>query len=391
MLNRLNTMAIILAFCRSTLFRHRPSNIFLKTPSAWWKAFLVPVKTHLITHLLTNALSNGEKSLVISKSADGLKEIQHNLSLLGIDQFNFLLKDQLSDQGLMFELLRAAAETGPVPVNHNPEYFRIVMGKAQREERKLATAFKGIQTPVFEGANWTETVGLFLQSNRGEGKELLSTQLNATDYTYAPGEYEEMERAIEKCKTLYQGIKTLRHPLRNLSAGIFVHKPKDEALTFVEEHLEKFISKGEQLHARFINKVNEYSDALSNHYEDYYFELSGKLAPLMDKLDDYTSQYGASFDESGDSALKLYGFFSEKHKNILEARDEVATSYKSLLQSFEKNNYLDFQFADTRDGRNIPAVKSNLKEFESVLKQWRNDLPNIVQEEVSRMSQKNGS
>lgn len=345
-------------------------------------------KTYLITHLLTNALSNGEKSLVISKSADGLKEIQHHLSQLGIDQFNFLLKDQLSDQGLMFELLRAAAETGPVPVNHNPEYFRIVMGKTQREERKLSTAYKGVHTPVFNNENWTETVGLFMQSNRVEGKELLSTQLNTPDFTYEYGEYQTLERAIEVCHRLYQEVKTLRHPLRNLNAGIFVHKSKEEALEFVQDQLRHYIGKGEKLHARFINKVNSYADALSNHYEDYYSELSGKLAPLQDKLDDYNSQYGARFEESGDGTLKLYGLFSEKHKNILEAREDVATSYISLLRSYEKNNYLDYQFTGSREGKNIPDVKQNLLAFDKELRAWRDNLPNIVQEEVARMSQK---
>lgn len=345
-------------------------------------------KTHLITHLLTNALSNGEKSLVISKSADGLKEIQHNLSQLGINQFNFLLKDQLSDQGLMFELLRAAAETGPVPVNHNPEYFRIIMGKAQRVERKLATAYKGLNSPVFDTANWTETVGMFLASNRVEGKELLSTQLNAQDFSYQFSEFQEFQQAIETCNELYQGVKTLRHPLRNLSAGIFVHQSKEEALRFIKDQLRHFIGKGEHLHARFIHKVNSYADALSDHYEDYYSELSGKLAPLVDKLDDYSSQYGASFEESGDGALKFYGLFSEKHKNIMEARAEIATAYERLLRSFGTNSYIDYQFSGAKDGRSIPDVKKNLKEFESVLRQWRDDLPNIVQEEVARMSQK---
>lgn len=345
-------------------------------------------KTHLLTHLLTNALSNGEKCLIISKSADGLKEIQHHLSQLGINQFNFLLKDQLSDQGLMFELLRAAAETGPVPVNHNPEYFRIVMGKTQREERKLANAYKSLRTLIFNKANWTETVGLYLASNRIVGKELLSTQLNAQDFSFDYPEFLDLQQAIETCHQLYQEVKTLRHPLRNLNAGIFVHQSKEEALRFIEDKLSHFIGKGEHLHARFIHKVNSYADALTNHYEDHYAELSDKLAPLVDKLEDYSSQYGASFEESGDGALKFYGFFSEKHKNIMEAREEVAAAYNSLLRSFEKNSYLDFQFSGTKEGRNIPEVKKNLKAFEVKLRQWRDELPNIVQEEVARMSQK---
>jgi hypothetical protein len=344
-------------------------------------------KTHLLTHLLTNALSNGARALVVSPNVEELKEVQNYLNRLGLESLNFLLKDPVHDKFLLLEVLKAAANTEPEPANHREDHFRIALDKAGREKVKLDANYRAVRRPVFGNENWTETVGRFLMSNRREGKEMLSSQLNAQEFTFSFDEYRQLCEAIEKSYPLYLKIGALNHPLANLHAGIFVHQNKDEGLSFVNEQLETMHDKATRLHLRYIQKANAYSEKLTSHYENYYEQLAARLAHIEELLADYGARYGDDF-RKGSGAQRLYGLFSDHYRKIAEARTEVIEAYRQLIRTFKRSNYFDHQFYSTRDGKHVAKVQENLKGFSRALETWREQLPDLVQEEIRRLNHK---
>lgn len=345
-------------------------------------------KTRLLAHLLTNALSNGARCLVVSENLGALRQAQDHLSRLGLSQLSFLLQDGHSDKSVLLDLLRAIANSDSLPPSFQATEFRAALDKCNRLKAKLDETYRSVRRSIFGPHNWTQTVGRFLRSNRIEGKELLSSQLNPQDFTFDYEEFLKLNDQIKTSHPLYAKVNTLKHPLSDLHPTVFTKKDKTASLAFIESQLKTFTDKANRLHHRYISKINFYTDRLQEHYEQQHEELASRLERLKDKMADYSSRYGMDFDQAGAGALKLRGVFSSKIKSVLEARDQVAQDYLDLVTIFNRNPSFDFQFSTTSEGKNILKVSENLNRFARELQRWREKLPILVQEEVSRLSAK---
>jgi KaiC/GvpD/RAD55 family RecA-like ATPase len=345
-------------------------------------------KTHLLLHLLSNALLNNKSCLVLSESVPALKELQERLSEIGINQFQFLLRDQYQDNVLFQELLKAAIAEAP-EVAYDKDQLRIRLDKAERQKMRLDENFRTLNKNVFGAADWTEAVGLFLKSNRQEGKELLGSQLSNVDYNFTIDEFNQLKDAIETAHPLYEKINTLKHPLSNLHHGIFQDLDKETGHRFIDDHLGRFGEKAVRLQQRYINKLNAYTDALINHYDEVYRNQADELESLREKITDYANRHGKLFRESRRGALRFYSIFSAKHSAALEAKEEVARDYEALKKSHLDTKYFDFNFTVRSNEKEITKLEKELESFKYELESWRNHHATIIQEHVTRLSTKN--
>jgi hypothetical protein len=345
-------------------------------------------KTQTLVDLLINALSNGQKCLVVSERAPALKYTQNMLARTGLNQFHFLLDDALNDKQPMLELLRVAATGGDRHIPFSEEEFQQKKNKYLREKAKADAAYRAVKKTVFGDKNWTETVGLFLASNRIEGKELLASQLNGQDFEYAIEEYDRLKQGILNCQPLFFKIKTLSHPLSNLHHQVFEKYSSNEGLQFVRLQLKTFIEKTGDLQHRYINKIDAYAARLKAHYQQHFDELNNILGALKDKILGYGDSLGSDFSQAGSRAFSLSFLFSSKKKQVKKAQSEVSQLYKTLLKEYTSRQYFDFEFEPCKEGMNIPKTTANIRHFETALSQWKNQLDNLVQEEVMRLNSK---
>lgn len=346
-------------------------------------------KTHLLVNLLTNALSNGKRCLVIAENVGALQQVQKRLEQLGLLPYSFLLQEGVAEKPVLLNTLRAIANTEAPASGFDEAAFRIALDKCKRLKTKLDENYHNLRRDIFGPYNWTETVGLFLRSNRIEGKELLASHLHTQDFNFEYEEFLQLRESIRISQPLYQKINTLRHPLSNLNGAIFTKQSQTDGFQFVSHQLHTFLEKAQKLDHRFITKTNVYADRLNDQYEGTYGEFFNVLMRLKDQMADFSTKYGADFEQAGAGALKLRGVFSGKYKSVLEARDEVAVHYLALVKKLEQEKPFDFQFPPSAEGKNIQKVRQNLDLFERALLQWRDNFPTLVQDEVQRLTAKN--
>jgi len=345
-------------------------------------------KTLTLVNLLINALSNGQKCLIVSEQVPALRKIQDLLSKAGINQFNFLLKDALNDKAPLLELLRVAAAGSRRNIAHQAEDFSVKKNRFVREKDKLEANYKATKATVFGKYNWTETVGLFLSSNRQEGKELLSSQLNAAEFDFSYAEYEIFKNAILTSQPLYQKIKTLKHPLNNLNHAIFQKKTKEAGLVFIKKKLKRFLQSTSKLHHRYINKTDDYAAKLRDHYEQYFNQMEKQLTALQEKIADHSAQFGTDFIQRGTNWLSFGKLFSAKKKALAKAKEGVRRDYQKLLRSHLNRQYFEFQFAPCKEGTQLPKVLENLDAFSKALLHWHRRINAVAQEEILRLNSK---
>lgn len=369
-------------------FQEAAIEIFNKKGGVYVKGAAGTGKTHLLTHLITEALVNGKRCLVVSKSIPALKQIQDQLVGLGLEKLQFFLRDEVADKAVLLETLKIIAKGDAPLIGFDEAAFRRNLDKALRNTKKLDERFKALHKPVFGDNNWTETVGMYLAAMRREGKELLSNQLNAQDFSFDFEEFRMLKQAVEGCYPLFQKVNTLNHPLRNLNAGIFIHKQKADGLAFIKIKLEEFLEKAQRIQLAYIASINEYSDQLTDHYERYFSELLDLAEKGKDLIRDKVNEWGEAFLHAGRNSLKLRSVFSGRQKLMLNAVSEVEGAQEELLNAFKVNSYFDYTFPAVHERRQVGQIKKVFDAFEHQLREWRDGLSATIQEEIQRLSNK---
>ncbi len=342
-------------------------------------------KSHLLTHLVTNALANGKKTLVVAESLGALRQIQEQLYALGVGDYSFLLQDKVADLPVMGELLRGKQKPLKKDIPDIGQ-FKALEDRLSREQQKLDECYAALRREIFEAENWTQTVGLYLEANRQEGKELLHGQLNASDFRYSRNELEEVSRAIESCQRLFGKINALSHPLQSLNSGIFIHNSEEEGLAFIETQVASFLEKTNQQQHQYLTLRNQYAERLMDHYGSYYREVREQLEKVEDKIRDYQNRYDSDVLNSGKNTLKLYGLFAGKFREALTAKEDIAGEYRELVRRYKRSNYFEFSFP--AEQQRLEQLGNVLDDFNQQLDQWWTGLPDHLQEEMMRLSYK---
>lgn len=345
-------------------------------------------KGQTLLNLLFVALMQGKKCLVVSERAPALKKNQNILAKSGLHQLNFLLTDALNDRDQILELLRLAAKGVGKNIPLDKQDFLFKKNKFVRAKKALDDTYHSTNKKVFGNHNWTDTVGLFLQSNRKEGKELLASHLQRQDFTFMIEEHQALKKGVENCYPLFQKIKTLKHPLSNLNDRVFQQVSPEGGRAYVIEQLNIFLGKARQLHHRYIADVERYRNKLEGHYDSYISEINNNYKSVHGKILEYKDQLGDGFIDAGTSAFRIPFFYSKKKKKIIAAQNDVSKSYRLLKKTFEEKPYFEFTFSSAKDGMLIKEVVQNIESFNSAFDYWKNKLESIIQEDIIRLNSK---
>ena len=345
-------------------------------------------KSWLGLHTAINAILNGQHCLVVSKSAGALRQYQEQLIQHGLGRLAFLLRDNIQDKQLFLSLIKAAILAKAPGLDYQKRDYQFHIDKLERLKTKLDRAYRSTRKLVFRGHNWTNTVGLYLQSIQKEGRELLATQVNAADYDFTNEEFEQLRSAIVSCFELFQRTYTQRSALNKLNPGIYLRMEKNEASTFIEDKIVQLIEKGKRLQHWYINRIDTYSNLLANHYESYFEQLSTLIIQLEDDIADQYARYGVSFGESSSRTLNIRKYFSSEASTKADAQAKIFEQFEQLRNQFEASAYFDFDFLPEKEVRAVSGVQKQLEQFRKSLQEWRMRQREIVQDEVGRLSLK---
>lgn len=344
-------------------------------------------KTYTISNIIVNALSNGKKCLVVSHNIAALRRAQRFILEKGFGDLSFIVRDLAGDQLMLADMLRAAADN-KAKEKFNEDVFKTALNRVQRETRKLDDAWEGLHSPVFGEQSFVETVGRFLRANRAEGKELLQSQLNPSDFQFTKAEFDETVAAIRASEPLFRKFPTFGHPLARLNGSIFLDNESGAGLALTERQVKNLLDKATALHHRYISKTNEYAEALTDHYEQHYAELAALTKRVTNQLEDGVNRFGPDFEKPASTTEKLYGVFSDKYKSMVAQKEKIGQDFGELRKTYATRKYFDFDFPASLDVRNIRKINELTKDFEAALRLWRKRIPANVREDVRRLNSK---
>lgn len=344
-------------------------------------------KTYLASAIVMNALAHGKKCLVVSKSINALRRAQKFVVEKGFGDVSFVLRDIHSDHLMLTDMLRMASDNKN-KATYDEELFKTALNKTLREQRKLDDAWEELHNPLFGDQNFTDTVGRFLRANRIEGKDLLLSQLNPSDFAFNQTEFDGILAAIYASEPLFRRFPTLQHPLSRLKNFIFTDHNSEQGLGWTDNQVRRLLERATALHHRYISKTNDYGEALLDHYEQHYNELAALSKRIRDGLEDGVQRFGADFEKPASTAEKLYGVFSDRYKQILAGKEQIGVAFDELRKAYNLRKYFEFDFPPNFDNRNLKKIAEFTKDFEASLRLWRRRIPSVVRDDVRRLNGK---
>lgn len=344
-------------------------------------------KTETIAALATNLVANKKKVLIVSNKLNGLQTILNRSDKAGFGELTLMVSNPHAEKETLLEAIYQNSLGAKKMPQYEEEELQHILNKHARLGAKLDNAHRAFRKPVFDKAVWAEQVGAFFDNQLQEGKHLLNNHLDAQQYEFSKREYDDLKIKIEQAYDLYNDLNTLKHPLRVLNTRIFTDKTHSEASAFTFDTVDSILNDLAELYNKFVVYLENYSDELNHHFDEYYQDLKEKIDNVKADISDYSRQYGEDFNKRGflrELRMKAFSVFSKRLANVLKIKDEVRQSYNDIEGSYENRRYFAYLFPKSNSG-SFEKLNKNLDDFEATMKEWKISTPNIIQQEIERL------
>ena len=344
-------------------------------------------KKNILTDIIINALSQKQKVLVVCKNVQELIFIQNELVKLGLGHLSFLLKDIYADKELLFSTLRDALKNKTAQKKEVSD-FQVTL-KQWRRALNYSDAQHDVLTQSVLGTHKvTDIVGLFSESDKIASKSLLNS-LKPSDYEFTEKTHSETHAAIAIAQKLFPAVGSLKHPLVLLHPDVVLKHDLEDAKQFCEKNLENLIETLKEYQQPAVVFFTECSDQITAFYEKKSNILSEQLRHFKEDYSDFSFQHGADLETNNFlrlSGLHAAAIFSNKSKAVLEARAQLIKSYKALQSFFETDPIFQHTFLKNSEKNDPIKIIANVEGFEMQLKNWRKNLPSLVQDAMQRLN-----
>ena len=341
-----------------------------------------------IAHILVNNATAGLRTLVVSDRQVALEQVQQVLLRNSIQNLHYQLKGAEIDQLSLLQLIRASVQQPFVSPKQVGVEYKLQMQQAQRKDQALKESFQAWKTPFFGTYTWSQLVGKYLTNQQVAGKELLSNQLSTNLFNWTENEYLELLNTLAESQPLYQKINTLSHPLREIHPDIFLGFSQIDSLERVKHLIDKHQSVFKRLQIEYLQTGDQYAIQLGEHFDRYYLQLHARLKHLLDSAIDLETEFGVTASEVSVSSLRMRSVFSGKARKIKGKLEGIQMVYKNLVSLFKEKNYFSFQFIPNVESVSLEQLRANLQNFQEQLRNWKQQWPELIDQEVDRLSDK---
>ena len=350
-------------------------------------------KTHLIKHLIINALSNDRKVLILAPDVASLSQISNTLSICGLEQLTFTLRDANLDRHLLTSLLNRRDKRLSKQDNHDEQLFVKTVRGLQRIQERLDACFGAVRKRVFGNHSWSAAVGHYLAAAGRQSKDQLAANFQPGGLRFSPDEMNELSRTIAAAAGLYaplmrvQPLHPSQHPLNTLHTRVFTDLTETESYAFIHGQVTYFRQKSLALHEKIVRCSSIYLEELQAYHEGHFRGLQSAFHDMEELLEESTILLGEELLKTSRPTLRLAGLFSGKCKLALSRQSAIRDHLAQLIERHQKYVGFPFEWPVVQGIERKPAVLAALlMRFSAALDNWRIALPAVIQDDVQRLN-----
>ena len=341
-------------------------------------------KTQLLANLCSNLLAAGGSAIVTARNSPALQRVQFELMRAGLEDYTFAFSGQPDDRAALLAFIRRRYQALK-GTDTSSSTVDIDATIAQLQAHRSGDSITKERTAIFGEADFGAVVGAFLEVQRIHGRELLLGQVDARRFQFDEATYEELSQVVLRSESLYEGVKTLRHPLNRLHDHHFTDYGAEESLELIENDLARLRKRGEELRYQLITVQAAYGESLRQHYEAHYLHLLGKLNQLKQLLEDNRREFGEAFEARSGFSVAVGSAFSSKSRRLVEAREVLLREYRKLQELHREQPYFVYNFEEV-SRHDAAKIKAYIRDYEVQLRDWHRNIPSFIQREAQQLN-----
>lgn len=346
-------------------------------------------KTHTLVNLALSALAEQKKCLIVAPGVAGLREIQDLMADLGLETLQYLLVNPANEGAYFKQFLKSKLEmSGDGKFSKEVQQWENELSLLVQHAEILNQRLKIARKTVFGKLNWPELAGMYLKSNKEAGKEYLESLISGKNFRFDEATYLRIKKSVVASTSLYANLEKLKSPLADLNQKIFLNQSREDAAVFVGDTTNHFKGRFIQLQQDFALLLADYKDALFAYYQGLYVSMKDKAESLEKDIASGLLAYGDYFLKAADGSLQFKGLLGGKYASLRKEKEYLIRSWEEFRKAFRETALADEGFSVLREHRKIGEIKESLQKFTSELLAWKSKLPELTQQECSRLSTK---
>ncbi len=350
-------------------------------------------KSQSLTAIITNALENNAKCLIVCQKRTALEVIQQNLNKLGLHELNVIIEDIAKDRAKVVDSVRDRIDRKFTPVVFGEKRYQYLLTEAEKNKTAINEGHRFLGMDLLGSFNWTDLVGLYLQSEAKQSKAILADHLNSTDFDFTFEEFVQIKHAIAEGKPLFERIGQLDHPLDLINHQLYQQFNVGALVVQIEKTNQNLLSDLASQEQQLLGLQGLYEQRLTQHLQDAFLAFQTPLKSLQQTITDNVTAHQNNFNmRLGGRKLwvKTAAFLSSKFQQIRTTQQQVLSSYETLKKLHAAQPYFTFEWLTITEEQ--PPTFSNLNnhllELEAVLLSWQALHPEIIRKSVSELSHK---
>jgi very-short-patch-repair endonuclease len=245
-------------------------------------------KSQTLTALITNAMDNGLKCLVVCEKKTALEVIRQNLHKENpqLGELAALIEDIQSDRDGIVNSVRERINASNAHAYFNQTGYTTKQDALTASVAALNEQHGALDRKIFQGKNWTEVVGLYLQKSKGCNPAALKGLIDYRWFGFNNTNTEVPETAalLQKAESLFRQVNSTEHPLDILHDTIFGHDNFYGFRVAIEERSDDLIAHTASLLENFQNHrvhADEWHQHTYPSYAGYLQQAVASWHPFM--------------------------------------------------------------------------------------------------------------
>lgn len=327
-------------------------------------------KSQSLTAILTAAAAAGLRCLVICEKRTALEVLQQNLATLGLSSFCALIEDIDRDRNNLVEQVRHHLDNAPALPDFSHRQYEVAIQQAEFLREKINKQHHFLAKALIDTHNWTDVVGLYLQKEAIQSKEILNKclYLKSSLLDYVQEEYQRLLQVVLAGQPLFEQIGLREHPLEQLNSAFFTQQTSGEAYFSIEKISRQLFEECSSLQRRMAQFIKQYAESIALKYYQYDALLDKILPPLNEILARNLREFGDDFSlKHGFKAqfVKLMASVLPKYKKISSAQQSALSLYQELQVLHKNCPYVNYTFTQNTDNPDFTfsALRQEITNF----------------------------
>ncbi|MGB0839882.1 MAG: AAA domain-containing protein, partial [Chitinophagales bacterium] len=380
-------------------------------------------KSQSLTAIISNALENNAKCLVVCEKRTALEVVQNKLNDLGLQHLNVIIEDISKDRAKVVNSVRDRIDQNFKTKRFGKIKYAQLIDQSDALKQNLTEQHQFLDELRLGEWKWQDLVGLYLQNESVQSKEILHQQLFEGNFDFHIQEYHDLIWAVQEGAKRYdlmrEGLihplkespkntatqetdddwlmhlgfasneqKSEEHPLDLLHTRLFEKTQSAKVFKHLQTNIDQQIAASKASQTALKDLQEEYRRTLAANYQGFFESCQENSQNILLQIEQYTQEYGDDFDQRIGMKftwIKVMKWASRAYKDIFVTQNQLIETLQQFHREVAKNVFFNYTFSPILPHHTFQQLANSLQQFLHTLNHWHKQAPQKIANYVTQL------